>query len=425
MSVIEAFARTKRLARAGSLWIQVAGLTAGLLAPLFMLTTPASAAQITSRSVTITTSKASAATVQYTYGFSPATAAAIQSIGFQACTTPLGTCTSPGGTISMNAGSQVGTVGGSWTNTTGFTRDAAGAGGCTATTNMLCIKRTQAAAESTAAKTVTWDTQTNPTAVGSYFVRISLYSDTAWATGTDSGVVAYAIVSQLTINARIQEILNFCVGTTTINDATTTPGADCSAITGTTVDIGVLDSGSVNTSPVSTNGGSSTNGLAMVRTNAQIGAVISYFSNQDTSSGSLKVAGATCTGGDTTLATGVKTDQCINDSATQNVLAAGTENFGMTIAGTNCGSTSSYTCVLTSGSNKLHASGQYIGATTTSYGTSTGFAWNDTGTTTTIASSSTVVDDEALILRFAATPSITTPTGAYTVTSTYIATVTY
>ncbi len=425
MSFIRAAALDRRKLQILQIWTQITVLAIGLIAPMFFLTNNVSAAQITSRSVTISTSKVSATGVQYIYGFSPATAAAIQSVGFQACTTPLGTCTSPGGTVSMNAGSQVGTVGGSWANTTAFTRDAVGAGGCTSAANMLCIKRTQAAAETTAAKTITWDTQTNPTAVASYFVRINLYSDTAWATGTDAGVVAYAIVNQLTVNARIQEILNFCVGTTTVDDATTSPGTDCSAISGTTVDIGVLDATTINVSPVSTNGGSNTNGIAMLRTNAQSGAIITYFAEQNSSSGKLKVAGQSCTGT-------ITTDQCINSQGTtQGTFTAGVEKFGMTVAGVNCSATTttSYSCAFASNTNNLKQVAQYTGNTTTAYGVTNGYAWDDTGTVTTIATSAgsavKVVDDESIIMKFAATPSITTPTGAYTVTSTYVATATY
>jgi len=328
----------------------------------------------------------------------------------------------------MNAGTQAAALSG-WTSNTGFTRNASGANNCTAAANVLCISRTQVASES-GSRTIGWNSQVNPTAVASYYIRITTYSDTAWLTAVDSGVVAYAIVNQLTVNARIQEILSFCVGTTSVNDSTTTPGADCSAISGTTVDIGVLDTAAVNISPVSTNGGTNTNGVVMVRTNAQAGVVISYFAEQGTSSGALKVAGATC--GTNTFG-GSITDQCINNpSATpgsQAVITAGAEAFGMTIAAVNCVSTTSYTCAFTSGTYNLARDTEYDGNGGNTYGTSGGFAWLGSGSADTIASSASssvkVVDDEALILRFAATPSITTPTGAYTVTSTYIATATY
>lgn len=398
-------------------WALAIILLASSLSPLTVFVGSASAAQITARSVGISTSKASA-TATYTYTYTLATAGNVGSISFQACTTPLGSCVSPGGTINMNAGAT--SIVSGWAAGV-FTRNAAAAATlCTSAVNMLCTARASAVSDTATAKVMTASSQVNPTAVGSYFVRITTYSDTAWVTAVDSGTVAYSVASQLTVNARVQEVLNFCVGTTAVNDATTTPGADCSAISGNTVDIGVLDTTVVNISPVATNGGNSTNGVAMLRTNAQSGATVQYYAEQDTSSGQLKVAGATCAG---TL-----TDQCINSAgATITAFVAGTEKFGMTIAGVNCGSTASAYCVYASGTNNLKQSTNYIGGSSNVlYGTTpVGYAWVDTGTATTMASSTTVVDDEALILRFAATPGITTPTGAYTVTSTYIATATY
>ncbi len=418
MSSIRVAALDRRMLRLVQLTVLVAVIVAGVIAPSLFFVSKASAAQITSRSLTISTSRASATSVTYLYGFTTATAGMIQSLKFEACTTPLGTCTPPTG-LDIDQGTT-----GTWSGTeaTNFARDGTGGGSCTPADNVLCGDRTDTDSESVGAKTISWGTQTNPSVTGSFFVRITTYSDAGWTTAVDNGVVAAAIVNQLTVNARIQEILNFCVGTTTVNDATTSPGADCSAITGTTVDIGVLDSSAVNVSPVSTNGGSNTNGIAMVRTNAQNGVVISYFSEQNSSSGTLKVTGASCSGTSTT-------DQCINSDANQATFSAGTEAFGMTIAGTNCGSTSSYTCVYASGSNNLEPTGEYIGAGSNTYGVSNGYAWNGSTTPEQIASSAgssiKVVDDEAIILRFAATPAITTPTGAYTVTSTYIATATY
>jgi hypothetical protein len=110
----------------------------------------------------------------------------------------------------------------------------------------------------------------------------------------------------------------------------------------------------------------------------------------------------------------------------------------MTVGGVNYGSTTSYTCtygdttnvipVLAGNSCALKPSAGYLGkggAGTEDYGTTNGFAWVETGTATQIASSTSAVDDEALILKFAATPSITTPFGSYTAQSDYIAVPTY
>jgi hypothetical protein len=141
---------------------------------------------------------------------------------------------------------------------------------------------------------------------------------------------------------------------------------------------------------------------------------------------------ALCTGSPP-AASGPYTDGCIDAAGgTQNPFTGGTEEFGMTVAGVNCGSTTSYPCVYASGSNNLQQQTNYIGGSNaTTYGASaaTGFAWDESGSSVLIASSasSTVkqVDDEALILAFAATPSITTPFGSYTVQADFIAVPTF
>jgi len=168
--------------------------------------------------------------------------------------------------------------------------------------------------------------------------------------------------------------------------------------------------------------GNACNGAAMVQTNASNGVAITYFAEQDTSSGKLKVPGATCSGTSST-------DQCFNDSGTQAPFTAGAEDYGMDVSGTNCNgtTTTAYSCDMSSGTNQLHATSGYIGNTLTAYGDTNGFAWTDTGFTspTQIAASSGPVDNESVVLKFAATPGITTPTGTYSVVSDYIATSTF
>lgn len=393
------------------------------LASLFV-TRDVGAAQITTRSLTISSGVPSASAQTYTYGFTTATSAAIQSIEFEACTTAIGTCTGPTGQT-INAGTEASRSG--WTNATAFARNATGGGGCTPAANVLCLDRTQAASETAGARTLGWNTQTNPsTANTAFFVRITTYSDTGWTTAVDTGTVASAVVQTLTVNAAVAEILNFCVGSTTVNDATTSIAADCTGVSGTSVNIGTLDPVSVNVSPINTNGGNNSNGVAMVRTNASNGTVIYYDAIQQSGTnhqGTLRISGASCNAGN------VSTDQCIDaQGATQGTFSAGTEKFGMTVGGTNCGSTTSYSCAYASGTNNLEPSTNYIGAAANAYGTSNGFAWVESGTATQIADTpggTKVIDDEALVLRFAATPSITTPFGSYTAQADFIAVPTY
>jgi hypothetical protein len=422
-------------------YIAIAALLAFVyLIPAILLSgQKAGASQLTSRYLQISSAKPSATSVNYTYGFTYVSSGSpIQSIKFVACTTALGTyglastsstsgCTAPT-TLNINQGTQQGSVGGSWTNTTSFSRDTSNTGFCNPANNVLCITRTQAANESAAGKTITWNTQTNPsTANSSFFVGVYLYSAATYGTPTDSGTVASAVTQTLTVNAAVAEVLNFCVGSTTVNDATTSVASDCTGVAGTSLNLGTLDTASVSVSPVASNpnGGDANNGVAMLRTNASSGATVSYDAIQQTGTGhlgTLRISGATDCAGDTL------TDQCIRaQGGTQGTFTAGQEKFGMTIGGTNCANpvaSSAYGCVYASGTEHLVPSSNYIGATGT-YGTTNGFAWVDTGTATQIASSSTVVADEALILRFAATPSITTPFGSYAAQADFIAVPTY
>jgi hypothetical protein len=392
------------------------------------------AAQITLRSLAISSGVPGATGVTYTYSFTLPTSGNVQSIQFHACTTPVGNCVAPTGQ-NINLGSQQGTNG--FTSTTAFARDVSGANTCTPANNTLCVNRTQATAE-TGAKTLAWNTQTNPTTANStFYVRMTTYSDTAWLTAVDTGTVAAAVVQSLTVSARVAEILQFCVGSTTVDDDTSSIATDCSGVSGTSVNIGTLDPATVNISPVATNGGDSKNAVAMLRTNAENGATVAYRAIQAGSGsnhlGTLRISGVTCNAGS------VNTDGCINTSSTQAVFSGGTESFGMTIAGVNCGSATSYTCVYASGSNDLAPQSGYIGkgnGTINSYcvtcdtaDSGNGYAWQESGSAVTIASSasSTIkqVDDEALVLKFAATPTITTPFGSYSVQADFIATPTF
>jgi tetrahydrodipicolinate N-succinyltransferase len=294
---------------------------------------------------------------------------------------------------------------------------------------------------------LTHNAQANTT----FYVRMRLYSDTARTAGNLvwQGTVAQSTSQTLNVSARVQERLEFCVGATTTNDATadkteTPAGAelrdstnsndilDCGDVDGTNVNLGVVDNSGVNVSPVSAvNGGNATNGLAMVNTNAVNGTVISYAAIGDGSAngeGRLKVDGVNCsTSSPTSL-----TDQCFNSiGATQDTIGTGIEEFGMTIGGVNCASNGGvgYTCDYSTGDTNLVPQAQYIGAAGDAFGTSNGFAWQEDGTYTNIASSGAstikVLEDEALILVFGATASATTPTGTYDVDIDFVATPTF
>jgi hypothetical protein len=415
----------------------------------FMFTGKAEAyGQILNRSLTISSGVPNATGVTYSFTFTVAStspplatnAAAVQGLKFLACsnavgTYPGGTCTPPAGLSFSSAG--FGAQSG-WQGATSFAVDGTGANSCTPAANVLCATRTDTTDQTATSRTISFTTIHNPSATNTaFFVGIYTYNTSNYTVGgfLDFGNTASAVVQTLTTNAAVAEVLNFCVGSTTIDDTTTNVANDCTAMAGTSINIGTLDTSAINVSPVTTNGGDSQNGVAMVRSNAGNGTVVAYDAIQQSGTnhrGTLRITGQTCNAVSNTF-----TDSCINAAGTsQTPFTAGTEMFGMTIAGINSGSTTSYSCTYgTPPGNtcNLHPLSNYLGSGTTgsteAFGSTNGFAWDESGTAVNIASSasSTVkqIDDEALILKFAATPSITTPFGPYAAQTDFIAIPTY
>ncbi len=406
----------------------------------------ASAAQLTSRKVTINNSKVSVTDVEhifsYTIGNTTSTKAGII---YEFCTTPLGTCTLPTGMVVQAAthDSQA-----SWpTNGTAFTAHAvANEGDCTMTTNayMMCFERDETVATGVTGGAVTHTISgiTAPSAVQSVYVRISLYSDDDFGSGDkiqssgtdDAGVVAEAFVDQLTISGRVQERLDFCMAA--IDDDDTLPAnvSTCTALTDSGIDIGTVDNTSISRSPVepsATNGADDDYGIAMINTNASNGVVLAYYADAATSvSGgdtdqlrAFRVLPANCDATETIV------DQCINsaeDDADGSTFAINTENFGMYVPCINVtqGSTTGLGSVpdrYNGTDNSVAEGGNCEGAETSNLQ----YAWRDSAVADTLASSASVVDDEIVKLNFAAAAASTTPTGTYVVLSIFIATATY
>lgn len=405
----------------------------------------ASASQLTSRSLTISSGIPSASSVSYTFAFTVPSTSQVQGLKFQACTNAVGSCSGPG-TLSFSSATFTSQTG--WQGATNFAVDGTGANDCTASASVLCANRSDATSQTaSSAKTIKFGTITNPASANTaFFVRITTYSTTNYTVGgtVDTGTVASAVVQTLTVNAAVAEILNFCVGSTTVDDATSSIAGDCTGVSGTSVNLGTLDSSKISITPETTNCSASDctkNGIAMLRTNASSGATVSYDSVQQSGTrhlGTLRISGQTCsTDGDN--ANTSNTDACFNVRTTQATFSTGTERFGMTVAGVNCGSTTSYTCTFGSGTYNLARDAAYDCDGSNTYPTTDldqisgpttcGYAWDESGAMTQIASStgSTTkqVDDEALVLKFAATPILTTPFGAYTALADFVAVATY
>lgn len=428
-----------------SIAILIFGLTA---APTLMTRQVGALGQITTRSLTISSGVPGATGVTYSFTFTVPSTVQVQGLKFIACTTavgtyPGGTCTAPTGMSGAGNGfsnavfdSQSG-----WQGATDFAVDGTGANDCVPSGNVLCATRTDTTAQTATSRTIAFNTIKNPTSTNtSFYVGIYTYTTANYTVGgqTDFGATASAVVQTLTTNAAVAEVLNFCVGSTTVDDTTSPIATDCTALTGTSVNLGTLDTSQINYTLPSSNCSAADCGLnavAMVRSNAGNGTVVSYDAILQTGTnhrGTLRISGSTCNTPGNNF-----TDPCINAAGTtQTPFTAGTEMFGITIAGINSQSTTSYSCTYgTPPGNTCNMKplNNYLGAgtsgSTEAYGVTNGFAWDETGAAVNIASSATStvkqVDDEAIIMKYAATPSITTPFGPYSAQTDFIAVPTY
>lgn len=434
-----------------------------------------SAAQVTSRSVTIASSEPDKTAVTYSFAFTTVTASTIQSMTYQFCDQPLGTCLLPGGAGAANkidvaqvtaaAGAFTGTIATAFTDYTGANvagcSDGSGASGVP---TQFCVQRTEATSEAAGAKTFAITNISNPTIPSGnneeIYVRIVTYSDTAFATSIDNGTVAASIVNQLTVTGRVQERLVFCMfalddaagSSATVGAAATNFPTSCSAAEATassTVDIGIVDNVSISRSPVDNTAtllGNDRFGAAMINTNAALGVALTYYATPAATGTNhltaFRVAGSTCNASASFLG-----DPCFSSAndATGTTLAIGTEMFGMqVVCVTNSNTTTAGTTAnLGTGGNGSGSGGTFntayangdttqaliqdTVATDDCENTEVGnlVAWRVTGTAQPLISSTNVVDDEVVKLRFGAAAAAATPTGAYTVASTFIATPTF
>lgn len=187
---------------------------------------PVSAAQITSRSLTLQAGASDGGSkpggvVNHLFGFTLPGGSNVGSIQFLYCTTASGTCTTPTGLVTTAAtlGTQTGATGFTMVNTTNgapyITRSAASVPANTVVSYQL-------------------QSVTNPTAANTtFYVRLSTFAATN-ATGgtTDTGTVAASTANQIVLTGTMPESLIFCTGAT----VSTTGGVpDCTTATAGTV----------------------------------------------------------------------------------------------------------------------------------------------------------------------------------------------
>jgi hypothetical protein len=336
--------------------------------------------QITTRSIEMSNSTASATGVSYQVQFT--TASSIQSVVIDFCPdSPLysDTCNTLNGFSATTASFTAGTGTSGWAMSS--TADHVDVHG--------------AAATGTVSFTLT--NITNPSAVGSFYARIYDYTAnpddytnvTTPGTVADFGGIALSTSASIGVTAKVQEELTFCVAGAAIT-------ANCASAStnppNLTIGHGsptlILDSTAVDTAAA----------FMQTSTNAQGGVIVRMKSN-NSCGGLSDDGGATC---------GIPP---VGASAAN--IVAGTADYGLNV-GSSSGGTGSMNPVA-----PYNTAGQY--------GMDNASAPNNVTTTygSTIATSSGATNSVNNTLTFAATASNTTPAGIYTATMTLIATGTF
>lgn len=379
----------------------------------------ASAAQMSSRSIqmsdsgksgtSITTGVGSGTNVTYRVSFTTAASASSMVINFcQEDPIINDTCTTPTGFVGPTGISSVtGNIGG-WTRTVSGGEvkldDTGGSNAATAGAQVFDLTGV-----------------TNPSSSGTFFARMYTYSNNTFGTYSsatsignyvDYGGIALAITNTITITARVQEQLTFCV--TKADHSTWTTSHDCSdPAVGTNlpaVTLGhgsptpVLDANTVDTSSIYT----------QMSTNATSGAVINMRNSNLTCGGLSADNGTTCA------------IPAINSGsgAGASAMTAGTAGFGLFVSASTLD---------VNGVGTITPSPAYHDSSHTTVPTDVWFGMDTTTSNNNVTSTfgSTIASCSAPVYRvdnvhtFAATSALTTPAGIYTANLSMIATGTF
>lgn len=401
------------LKRTGFLAVAIAVAISWLLVDLLAFMPRAHAAQLTSRKLTLSSSANGSITAgtagtgtngskaKHTFDFT-ASGASIGSMEFLYCTTPLPgtTCTAPTG---LDA-STVTSIGG--TSATGW---SLGTAGNAPTANRLRITRTAATFTTVNLAFGMGGSGTdyikNPTTDNqAFFVRITTFSDTAYTTTVDSGSVANSTAQQIDITAKVQETLNFSVGSPVSPATPPAPGATCAPLT----DSGTMALGDAD-GVLSFSSAFDNHSYFRVSTNAINGTLV-YYSGDTLKSGANTIAsvGLTAGAGGGTSST------------------PGTAQFGLALdsSDTVSGSGHSFTDLAANNGSNIagHGFNYANGNGTISAGGTAKFQFDVNSLTTPrpIAIASSTITCDTGSVRYLGNIATTTPPGIYTTTVTYL-----
>ena len=327
----------------------------------------ASAAQITARKLTLSTSSpaSGAATTTYTFNFTLPSATVLQSFQAQVCTTASGACSTPTGfSVASSTISQPTNLG-----------DASGWTVSTATAGSLRLSKTGNAAAPTGSQTVVFNNVQNPTTANqTFFARLTSYTGDDWTGPVDSGTVAASTSQLISLTGTLDETLVFCTGTSIT-------GTNCGTVAGSTVDFGTF-------SPSTTSSGTS---VMAASTNAVSGYAITI-------------------NGSTLTCTSCSGSPTITALASQTASSVGTSQFGVNLrdnATPNVGT---------------NPSGSGTGTYTANYGTADQYRFV---TADSVAAAAAATDANAFTVSYVVNVPGSLAAGTYTATMTFIATATF
>lgn len=343
----------------------------------------------------------------HNFKFTAPTADDVLGIAFLYCTTAIGTCTAPTGLV-VNSTPAV-TVqtddGGAFTNSFTFNSGASTAN--RAVFSNVTGQTVGAGSEIEFA----FDDVTNPTPVGSFFVRITTHDSAATfdnTTDIDEGTVAGSTTTGISITSRVVETLGFSTTGDTSDTGIPVAGGSCTPLTGS----GAIQLGDPTDNTLSISQTFDAYSALRLYTNASLGAVVQY-------------SGETLTkGSDNIDAIGGAAEATTSPNI-------GTEQFGLAIAQTGNSETftgfdnitTAWDEYPTNTAGQLSLAPAYatgdgdIGTETV--GTDAEFAFVPGNTPQTIAQSDSYVECATAAVRYASNISALTPSGTYTTTVVY------
>jgi hypothetical protein len=383
---------------------------AGLASLVLASFVPASAlayGQITSRSVTLSTSKAGNTTTTYTFAFKPATTETVGAVGFSMCDQPYevnSTCAQSAGAAGGLFTSATFSAGGSSSDfSSGFAIGTAGNCGTGQGATTVCLyDGSGKSMNAGTAETVVFNSVKNPTTANSTFY-LNIFMTTVAGAATvytapvDFGAVAASTGNELSVSASVQEALTFCVGAT-VN----TTGTPCSTVGSAAVSLATSGSCPIMGATYSCTGTSQMD----ANTNASTGYAIYY----DGSTFTNPIAGHTIAAIGSTVAAS----------------SAGTEQFGLAMTGdvVNSSETTGGTAILYQGGGTNYCYATIATFCTTANGAKYAYVTGGAGNTanTEVASATGPTADNIFTTTYLGNVSATTNPGVYTATVDYICT---